>query len=141
MKTFNKLYYALTFTWGILTNIIGAFIALFFVPIFKATFEVRHGRFVFIGGNCWGGLSMGNFIFMCKTSAKGTHTLAHEIGHSLQNILWGPLFLPVIGIPSAIRYWYRETPLYKKKTDYDAIWFEGQATAWGTKYVEACKKD
>ena len=83
---------------------------------------------------------MGNFVFMSYDAAASTSTLAHEIGHSIQNSIWGPLFLPVIGIPSAIRYWYRKTPLYKKKTDYDAIWFEGQATAWGSKYIEAYEK-
>lgn len=147
MKTFNKLYYILSFTWGIIPNLIAA---IFVVPIFSIVFrkdlkrETRYGRWVFIGGNGWGGLSLGNFIFMAHSAAKGTQTTRHEIGHSLQNILWGPLWLFVIGIPSFTRYWYRETPAYKnhpeKYTDYDAIWFEGQATKWGTQYVEAYEK-
>lgn len=47
----------------------------------------------------------------------------------------------VICIPSAIRYWYREFILhfnrekFNKLPEYDAIWFEGQATKWGKKYV------
>jgi hypothetical protein len=55
----------------------------------------------------------------------------------LQNLIWGPLFPFVIAIPSAIRYWYRELKYYRKglypDTDYDSIWFEGQATKWGNK--------
>lgn len=147
MKKFNTFYHTLTWTWGIIPNLIAS---IFVVPIFAVihkadiTSETRYGRWVFIGGDNWGGLSLGNFIFMDKTSAKGTRIINHEIGHSLQNILWGPLFLFVIGIPSFLRYWYRETPIYlnnpEKHTDYDAIWFEGQATAWGTKYVEAYNK-
>lgn len=146
MKKFNKLYNVLTFTWGIFPNVIAAvFIVPIFTLVFKikkdpVRFETRYGRWVFIGGDRWGGLSMGNFIFMAKSAASGAHTIRHEIGHSLQNILWGPLWLFVVGIPSFLRYWYRETPLYKKKTNYDDIWFEGQATAWGTKYVEAYEK-
>ena len=43
----------------------------------------------------------------------------------------------VITIPSVIRYWYRNWALAqgKKLPDYDAIWFEGQATKWGKKYI------
>lgn len=47
----------------------------------------------------------------------------------------------VICIPSAIRYWYREfiwhfnKEKFNKLPEYDAIWFEGQATKWGKKYV------
>jgi hypothetical protein len=144
MKQFNKLYYALNFTWGIIPNIIGIFIALFFRVIYKATPENKYGRYVFIGGKNWGGLSMGNFVFMSPTAAKGKRTIRHEIGHSLQNIFWGPLWIFVVGIPSFTRYWYRETSAYKnhpeKHTDYDAAWFEGQATEWGYKYVEAYEK-
>lgn len=143
MKNFNKLYYALTFTWGLLSNILGFLVSLVFTYIFKATCTELYGRWVFIAGNNWGGLSLGNFVFMSKSAAKGTNTLRHEIGHSLQNIIWGPLFLFVIGIPSAVRCWYRETSIYKNsktKTDYDSIWFEGQATEWGNKYVIACEK-
>jgi hypothetical protein len=145
MKNFNKLYYVLTFTWGIIPNIIGMFIALFFKIVFKSKSEVKYGRYVFVGGNTsWGGLSMGNFVFMCPSAARGTHTICHEIGHSLQNIIWGPLWIFAIGIPSFTRYWYRETPAYmnhpEKYTDYDAIWFEGQATKWGTQYVAAYEK-
>lgn len=44
----------------------------------------------------------------------------------------------VVCIPSAIRYWYFE--FYRRKhnkfpCEYDAIWFEGQASRWGKKYV------
>lgn len=146
MKLFNIFYYLLTFTWGILTNICGVIAAMFFVPLFGADFKVIHGRFVFIGGDNWGGLSLGNFIFVSKAAMRyGTNTLNHEIGHSLQNIFWGPLFLIVIGLPSALRYWYRETNYYKKNLKlhkpYDAIWFEGQATSWGNAYVKASESE
>ena len=51
----------------------------------------------------------------------------------------------VICIPSAIRYWYREfiwhcnKEKFNKLPEYDAIWFEGQATKWGKKYVTTDK--
>ena len=65
---------------------------------------------------------------------------AHEYGHGIQNLWWGPLFLFVIAIPSAIRYWWRifyRKFIYpknrKKLPAYDDIWFEGQATKLGKK--------
>lgn len=139
MKNFNKLYYILTFTWGILSNILGALVVLFFVPIFKATVETRYGRWVFVGGKYWGGLSLGNFVFLSSDAAKDTFIISHEIGHSLQNILWGPLFLFVIGLPSMVRYWLIDWGWIKVK-DYDDIWFEGQATEWGKQCVDAYDK-
>ena len=45
----------------------------------------------------------------------------------------------VVCIPSAVRYWYREFKYHRKKltppTKYDDIWFEGQATKWGSEYI------
>jgi hypothetical protein len=81
---------------------------------------------------------------LCDENA-GEHTMAHECGHGLQNCIWGPLFPFVIAIPSAVRYWYREflhkhnKAKYVLLPDYDAIWFEGQATKWGKTYVATDK--
>ncbi len=45
----------------------------------------------------------------------------------------------VVGIPSMIRYWYRELKYNRKgkvpPTSYDSIWFEGQATRIGVNYI------
>ena len=67
-------------------------------------------------------------------STPSEHTLCHEHGHGLQNLIFGP-FEIFIGIASAARYWYREI---KRKIEptcylppYDAIWFEAQATRLG----------
>ena len=83
------------------------------------------------------GVSFGLFIFV----SQGCDGLVpHEWGHSIQTCIWGPLFMLVIGIPSFIRFIYRER-MYKRSEDivlppYDSIWFEGQATRWGDKYCE-----
>lgn len=67
--------------------------------------------------------------------------MAHECGHGIQNIIFGPLFPFLVAIPSVIRYWYREV-IWRKDREryfqlpkYDDIWFEGQATRWGDKYI------
>jgi hypothetical protein len=53
--------------------------------------------------------------------------------------MWGPLWLFVIAIPSFIRYndrlnkQIRNIPI---KTEYDDVWFEGQATKFGERYLD-----
>lgn len=134
MKKFDKkLYYTLNWTWGIITTICGALIALVLMCCGKK--PQRHGGSIYFEvGEGWGGMEFGCF-FLCQKGAS-QHTKNHEYGHSLQNALWGPLFLPVIGIPSMIRYHHRRNQQKKGialTTAYDDIWFEGQATEWGTK--------
>ena len=135
------LFYIISFTWcGIMTTI-GLVVLLVTLPFGK--FGVYHGRIYKRIGKNWGGVELGCF-FLCDNSAD-EYILAHESGHGLQNCLWGPLMPFVICIPSAIRYWYREfiwhcnKEKFNKLPEYDAIWFEGQATKWGKKYVTTDK--
>jgi hypothetical protein len=48
--------------------------------------------------------------------------------------------IPVISLPSFLRYWYRRIIVKinknKKLPPYDSIWFEGQATRLGNEIVE-----
>lgn len=44
------------------------------------------------------GVSLGLFVF---APADGSLT-AHEYGHTVQSLLLGPLYLPVVGLPSAL---------------------------------------
>lgn len=95
-----------------------------------------------IGGN-WGGLELGA-VALCGNYSETDpywfdHTRKHEFGHSVQQLIFGPLQVFIVGIPSAIRYWYqRLTP--GPHQDYDAIWFEKTATNWGTKWIEQIEK-
>lgn len=102
----------------------------------------RHGWSYYVEvGEHWGGFEMGMF-FLCQKGAS-THTKNHEFGHGLQNCLWGPLFPIVVVIPSAIRYHYRNWRTKRglpNNTEYDDIWFEGQATEWGTKMFNKLNK-
>lgn len=132
MKT---LYYILNFTWGIIMNVFGLIGAGAMLVLGKK--PIRHaGSIVFHTGHYWGGVSLGVFSFVSEES--GWHTLNHEFGHSLQNALYGPLFPFIVAIPSFIRYHKFN---YNSKhdipnEDYDAAWFEGQATEWGTKIAK-----
>jgi hypothetical protein len=130
MKPFNKtLYYTLNWTWGIIMNIIGAIAAL--VMLCTGHKPHRHaGSIYFEHGKGWGGVDLGCFFICSEGSSESLKN--HEYGHSLQNAIWGPLFPFVIAIPSAVRYWLINLKVIKVK-NYDDIWFEGQATEWGTK--------
>lgn len=132
-------FYFLSFTWGILTSLVGLIVILICLPLKRV--RKFHNRLYAVVGNRWGGLELGCF-FICGENCQYTSLLCHESGHGFQNIIWGPLFIFVIAIPSAIRYWYRELKYNRKgkrcPTAYDDIWFEGQATRWGKKVY--CKE-
>ena len=95
-----------------------------------------------IGGN-WGGINLGcislcgGYTTVCPDENWFQHTRRHEFGHSLQNLIFGPLFPFIVAIPSAIRYHYQN---YRSKKglpnkEYDSVWFENTATRWGTKAI------
>ena len=131
------LYWILSLTWGLPMTLIGFIVAL--VLLATAHKPYRFGyTFYFKVGKSWGGLELGGLFI--TDSTPSLHTLCHEHGHGFQNLWWGPLFPFVIGIPSAIRYWYREIKYHRKgkvpPTTYDSMWFEGQASRLGEKYFK-----
>lgn len=133
MKT--KIYYILNFTWGIIMNIFGLVGAGIMLAL--GVKPTRHaGSAVFRIGHNWGGVSLGIFTFVCEDADE--HILNHEFGHSLQNAVYGIFFPFIVAIPSFLRY---QKFVYNDKhnipnEEYDAAWFEGQATEWGTKIAK-----
>ena len=129
------IFYIIQFTWGIVTNIIGILVAIaMLITLHKPH---KFGPSIYFELKCmkYSGFELGIF-FLVGTNADD-HIKYHEAGHGIQNMFLGPLFPFLVSIPSFIRYWYREFKYYKKglypKTDYDDIWFEGQATKLGVK--------
>lgn len=136
----NKvLFYFLSLTWGLPITLVGLLVALVLrVAGYKPQ---KYGYCLhFSIGKTWGGCSLGMVIL---TGTKTTEdTKMHEHGHALQNCYWGILFPFVIAIPSAARYLYRAYLIKSGKTtkkplaDYDAIWFEGDATRRGIEFIK-----
>lgn len=133
----NKiLFYLLSFTWGLPMTLIGCLAAV----VLLAT---RHKPqkwgycYQFEFGRSWGGVNLGPIIITDQNPTK--HTKNHEAGHSQQNCIFGP-FMIVISLMSFCRYWYRELKYYKKglvpPTAYDDVWYEGQASTVGTKFID-----
>lgn len=136
------LYWTLNFTWGIITTLLG-----WMMTVFTKIFLEKHINEIGKFGPChyisifenWGGLEMGVCFFLGNypiDTMWGLHTRCHEIGHTFQNAIFGPLAIFIIYIPSAIRYWYQiiRERKGKQNSDYDSIWFEGSATNIGTDY-------
>ena len=128
------LYYILSYTWGIITTIVG-WVVLGFIRLFLRNKVVDYGKFgpchYAMLGNNWGGLELGtNFILADNMGTEWTlHTKQHEI--------WGPLAIFLIFIPSCTRYWLDRAG--KLKLDYEAIWFEGNASTIGQEYYTHLK--
>ena len=120
----EKIFYILSFSWGIIMNLIGGIAALVLTLLGYKPFK-HAGSFVFRVGHNWGGVSLGIWSIVCIEA--GDRTLHHEFGHALQNALYGPLFPFIVAIPSAIRYhkFNYNTAHGIPNEDYDAAWFEG----------------
>ena len=138
MKFKIFMFYFLSFTWGLPFTLFGLIIAFALKLLGYLSKKFALVRFFEIGED-WGGLELGLFFVANQNSTFKLR--CHEFGHTIQNCIFGPLTPFIICIPSAIRYWYRELHYYRRgkepKTNYDDIWFEGQATRLGMRF--ACK--
>lgn len=123
------LYYVLASTWGILMTLVGLLISVALLIAGKKPIKYG-GIYYFKVGKNWGGLEMGLMFLTDEYSGNYDDIKNHELGHSYQNAILGPLMPFLVSIPSAIRYWYRNFSK-KPQPDYDAIWFEGNATDIG----------
>lgn len=134
---FNIILWTLSLTWGIIITAVGLLTAFILTITGHKGNKNEFGYIHFIVGDDWGGVNLGPVFITCRSCVDSIKY--HEMGHGIQNILFGPLFPFIIAIPSAIRYWYREIIFrinprkYWTLPDYDSIWFEGQATRLGDK--------
>lgn len=135
----KKVFYILSFTWGLIMTLIGLCAALYLIA--RGYEARRHGYCLcFSKGSGWGGVNLGIVIIKC--AEVGNSTKNHEHGHAVQNCYYGPLQC-VFSLMSAARYHYRKHVIKtgKKKAedlpDYDAFWFEGQATRVGDAQMKA----
>jgi len=142
------LFWFLSLTWGLLMTLIGLLVTAFAIIFLKG--KVHRNGFSYIvevGGN-WGGLNLGavslcgGYTTTCPDEEWFQHTRRHEFGHGLQNCILGPLFPFLVAIPSAIRYHYQNYRSRKglPNKEYDAIWFEGTATKYGTRAINKIEK-
>ena len=102
MKTFLRVvYYILQWTWGLPQNLAGLAVRIFARGKPAGFYK---GAAVKDWNREDGSMALGMFIFMCPGygEREREYVLAHEYGHTIQSIILGPLFLPVIGLPSIL---------------------------------------
>lgn len=148
------MFWVVSCTWGIIMTTIGAVatvglnlikvIGTWFGKELKIKTHLNGCTFITeVGGN-WGGLELGAFALCGNYSEDNkdwfAHTRKHEFGHAIQHLYMGPLFIFIVAIPSAVRYWYKRIMQKRGKKFpndwYDSIWFEGGATKTGEKFVD-----
>lgn len=107
------LYYFLQFTWGILQNIMGAFVWIFLMILNpKRKVEVFHGAIV-TEMKSVGSMGLGMFVFFAHGGRRDEpNAKSHEFGHTVQSIILGPLFLFVIALPSVL---WAGLPVFEKR--------------------------
>ena len=135
------LWVVLNLTWGILGTLIGLLTALVvtLLPIKKKYTRERMVIRITYGDN-WGGLSGVFFILVADNMGDEwtEHTIKHEIGHTFQNAVLGPLYPFIVIIPSVVRYQILNFRSKRGKPNppYDGVWFEASATDAGTEFFE-----
>lgn len=133
------MYYILQWTWGIIQNVVG-------FCVFLANVRRRHFRYngavVTVRRSRYGSMGLGMFIFISESamnSERREFTLMHEYGHTVQSIILGPLFLPVIGLPSLL---WAGLPVFRKYRErrsisYYRLYTERWANFLGERAVKA----
>lgn len=82
-----------------------------------------------------GAITLGNYVFVGLNS-EYKETVKHELGHTIQSKILGPLYLIVIGIPSITYCGLRRIfPSLRKKNYYD-FFSEKSANYLSEKYIK-----
>lgn len=82
-------------TWGLPQTLLGA-------VIYLICRDCPHDRYRGTIVTYWknkGSLGVGMFLFL---GSKDPQVRVHEYGHAVQSMILGPLFLPVMGLPSIL---------------------------------------
>ena len=126
-------------TWGVANTGYGNLIA----HICNITGMIEKGGVSEMDGlTAIGGITSGEMAFTIGPYSFGPknykatwkdHLFVHEYGHYLQHHDWGPLYLPIIGLPSLLSAMNVED---KNGKDHLTRWFEVDASKRGGEYFD-----
>ena len=113
-------------TWGFPQSFVG-------LIVFLVCRKCPHGMYrgcITTRWNNRGSMGMGMFLFL---GTEDSQVRVHEFGHSVQSLILGPLFLPIMGIPSFL--WcnipYFRRMRKEKGVSYYSFYPESTANALG----------
>ena len=99
------LFYFVQWTWAFPQNFVG----LVLLPLLPGKRIRYHGAIITVYRKTRlmdnrSGFSLGMFIYIPEgwSDHEKEHLSVHEFGHSIQSLMFGPLYLFVVGIPSMI---------------------------------------
>ena len=125
-------------TYGILQNSMGFILFVYWAGIRKSGVSGYRSAVV---TECkrTDGLSLGMFVFTGNSDNR--KLVSHEYGHTLESLILGPLYLPIIGLPSLI--WAQSKRLgsawRKGQKDYYAFYPEKWANRLGKSKITTLK--
>ena len=107
----NVIYILIQCTWGVPQTLLGFIVLLINI---KNKHYFYHGAII-TERNVPSSVSLGMFVFTTTNPMKDKRTknkipdeelskrlLVHEYGHTIQSLIFGPLYLIVMGIPSTL---------------------------------------
>lgn len=102
MKTIIKFIVQFLLTlWQLPQCLVGAVLALYYRgEVTRYTLQGVYSAWVFCSPKQENGISLGCFVILPKR--PDYESIWHELGHCIQSLLLGWLYLPVIGLPSLI---------------------------------------
>ena len=93
-----KLMEVILYIWQLPQNLLGWLLMQMMSPGKTYLF---HGAKVLLSARMWGGISLGRYIILSDQMDHPVHA-RHEWGHTRQSRMLGPLYLPVVGLPSLL---------------------------------------
>lgn len=82
-----------------------------------------------------GAITLGNYVFVGLNS-EYRETVKHELGHTIQSKILGPLYLIIIGIPSITYCSLRRFFPSLRRKNYYNFYTERWANSLGEKYIK-----
>lgn len=128
----SVLYWCVQCTWGLLQTVMGL---VLFVRYSRCKHEFYHGAILTYHDGNWGGVSLGSFIFVNgnRPEVWTKDARVHEYGHTIQSLIFGPLYLVVIALPSIV--WCSSKTLHQKRMrgelNYYDLYCESSANTLG----------
>ena len=117
--------------WELPQNLLGAALAVWVAGTGQLVRSRRApgGGRLLITSAIASGVSLGLFVF--AGHRRGRNLINHEIGHTRQSMLLGPMYLPLVALPSCLWFWSRKRLHRHLERDYYAFWTERWADRLG----------